>query len=280
MGGQIMLLSFKLKSSKSRFLVVARLICVVVLFSFTYCGGPQDAAAQFDGGGGGGGIDPGDLGFPTDGGDFGGGGGDLGGGGNFGGNIGGGSGVFGDDFGNVLGGEETTDLRNQGFVGPTGTRIQENGFIGQPGELSGPPLSDGASFGGGTNDVGSGGGTGGGGGRRNNQNQNTGFGGTGQVKGFQVFRSSVRANLRPQFSSPRASGSRVADRFQNRIRRIPNMGNDGAGVQISIANQTATIQGFVGSAEERSRIERQLRLEPGVYRVNNQSQIVSPYVGP
>ena len=270
-----MLLGFKYKTLTNRFLVMARLICVVVLFCLTYCGGPQDASAQFDGGG--------DFGLPTDGGDFGGGdgggdGGDFGGGGIGGGGLGGGTGgdgAFGDDFGNVLGGEQTDDQRNQGFVGATGTRIQQNGFVGPPGETSGAPLADGASFGGGTNGAGGGGGGGGGGsGGGGGNNRNSGFGGPGQEKGFQVFRSSVRANLRPRFSFPQVNGSQVADRFQNRIRRIPHMGNDGAGVQISISNRTATIQGFVGSAEERDRIERQLRLEPGVYRINDQSQIV------
>lgn len=264
-------ISFKHKSSTRRSLVIARLLCVMALFTLTYCGAPQDAAAQFDDGAGG--IDPGDLGFPTDPGDFGDtdtDGGDFGG---FGGGVGGGIGGFGGDFGSVLGGEDTDDQRNQGFIGPTGTRIQENGFVGSPGENSGPPLAAGASFGGGTNDVG-GGGAGGAGGRGNTQNQNNGFGGTGQVKGFQIFRSNVRANLRPQFSSPQVGGFESADRFQNRIRRIPSMGNDGGGVQISISNQTATIQGFVRSHEERNRIERQLRLEPGVYRINNFSQVI------
>ena len=267
-----MLLSFKLNSPIRRSLVITRLLCVIALFSFTYCGGLQDAAAQFDG------IDGGDLGGIDGGGIDGGGvdGGDLGGidGGGLGGITGGGGlgtggigGLFGDNFGNAFG-EETVDERNQGFVGPTSTFIQDNGFVGPPGPSS--PQGEG-SFGGGTNNVGGGGGGGGGG---NNQNNNTGFGGTGEIKGFQVFRSGVRANLRPRFTSPQVSGFQTADRFQNRIRRIPNMANDGGGVQISISNQTATIQGFVGSFEERSRIERQLRLEPGVYRINNQAQVI------
>ena len=265
-----MLQSLKRKSSQVPTLAIARLICLVLIFCFTYCSGPQDALAQIDGGGG---IDGGDFGFPTDGGDFG--GGDFGGDFGIGGDTDSGDvGAFGDDVAAVIGGAETTDLRNQGFVGATSTRIQENGFVGPPGESSAAPLASGASFGGGTNDVETGGARGAPG---NNRNQNTGFGGAGQVKGFEIFRSNVRANLRPQFSSPQVSGYQVADRFQNRIRRIPSMGNDAAGVQISITDQTATIQGFVGSAEESQRIERQLRLEPGVYRINNQSQIVGPY---
>ena len=249
----------------------------MAIFSLTYCGGPQDVTAQIDGGDLG--IDAGDFGIGGGGdADFGGQidtGGDLGGIGTGTGGGTGGQGAFGENIGEVLSSADTTDQRNQGFVGATGTRIQELGFIGPPGETSAPQLADGASFGGGTNDVSlASGGGGGGGGGANNQNRNTGFGGTGEMKGFEVFRSSVRANLRPRFSFPQANGNEIAGRFQNRVRRLPGMANDGAGVQISISNQTATIQGFVGSAEESKRIERQLRLEPGVYKINNQATVV------
>lgn len=249
----------------------------LVLLIFTCCIAVQDAGAQTGGGGGVGGGGN----VPVDGGGIGGGnaGGDNG--GDFGGNTGaeagtGGdndSGAFGDDpaFGEVLGGVDTTDVRNQGFVGSTGPQIQEGGFVGPPGEFSGPPLADGASFGGGVNDVNLAAGGGGG-----NQNRNAGFGGVGQqgqVKGFEVFRSSVRANLRQQFTSPNVPGYQIADRFQNRIQRLPNMGSDGTGVRISIEGKIATMAGYVRSAEESSRIERQLRLEPGVYKIENRTQI-------
>jgi hypothetical protein len=190
---------------------------------------------------------------------------------------GGGDGGFGDDaaFGEVLGGAATSDQRNQGFVGSVGTRIQESGFVGPPGETTGPPLVDGASFGGGVNDVslGTGGGNVGGG---NNRNRNAGFGGFGQqgpVKGFEVMRSSVRANLRPSFDSPQVAPEQINDRFRQTIRQLPNTSGDGEGVQISINGTTATINGWVRSREEGNRIERQLRLQPGVYRIDNQVQI-------
>ena len=240
----------------------------IVLLLFTCCCGVQDAHAQIDGGdlGGGGAIDVGNNNTDTGGGNIGTGGGDT-------------ASVFGNDenFGSVLGGVDTADVRNQGFVGSTSTVIQENGFVGPPGETSGPPLSDGASFGGGVNDVGGGTG-GGGGGAAGNQNRNTGFGAAGQqgiVKGFEVLRSSVRANLRPQFAAPQVSGSQVVQRFQNRIRQQPNMGSDGGGIQISIEGTTATMVGYAQSAEESNRVERQLRLEPGVYRIENKTQVLN-----
>ena len=179
---------------------------------------------------------------------------------------------FGDDFGSVLGDADTTDQRNQGFVGVAGTRITERGFVGPPGESTAPPLSDGGTFGGGSNNIGSTNGGGGG-----NIGGNAGFNGANQlggttIKGFEINRSNVRSILRPSFASPQIVGEQVASRFQNRIVRQPDMNADGANVQISISNRTATMQGFVQSAQEADRIERQLRLEPGVYRIDNRAR--------
>ena len=241
----------------------------LVLLIFTCCCGVQDAHAQIDGGGldGGTNIDGGVNNGGTTG--TGGTGGGTGGTGD--------SDIFGDDFGNVLSDVDTTDMRNQGFVGPVGTIIQQNGFVGPPGETSAAPLSGEGSFGGGVNNVTLGNG-GGGGGIGGNQNRNTGFGAAGQtgvVKGFEVSRSSVRANLRPQFAAPQISGSQIVQRFQNRIRQQPNMSGDGGGIQISIEGTTATMVGFAQTAQERDRVERQLRLEPGVYRIENKIQILN-----
>lgn len=247
-------------------------VVVLAIFGLTSSFGVQDARAQQgglpDGGDFGGGDD-----FGGDGGDFG--GGDFGGGGGGAGGAGGGGSAFGEDpgFGEVLGGAAAADVRNQGFVGATGERIQQEGFVGPPGESSGPPLVDGASFGGGVNDVDLGGGGGGGGGGGNQNNGSGGSGQQGTAKGFEVFRSSVRANLRPRFAAPKVRGFEIADRFQNRIRRQPKMGSDGSGVQISIEGITATMTGIVSSAQESARIERQLRLEPGVYKIENRTTV-------
>lgn len=256
-----------------------RLVTLTAILSVTFLFASQDLHAQFDGGGLGGGVGGG---IPTDGG-----GGNIGGdfagndAGNAGNNGGGNDGGnFGDDasFGEVLGGAASDDVRNQGFVGSTGTSIQESGFVGPPGETTGPPLADGANFGGGVNDVNltTGGGAGGNAGGRLN-NRNNGFGVAGQqgiVKGFEVLRSSVRANLSPQFDSPTVSPDQIENQFQQTIRRIPNMTGDGSGVQISIVGTTATVRGIVASEAEINRIERQLRLQPGVYRIDDQTQVI------
>jgi len=215
-----------------------------------------------------------DLGALQGGGDGGGGIGGLGGGGIGGGGIGGGDSGIG-DIGNAFNGGQIEDLRNQGFVGATAERIQGLGFVGPPGETSGPPLADGASIGGGVNDGGAaagggaaGGGFGGGGGGGNNQ-QN-GFGGIGQGKGFQVVRKGVRTALTPRFASPTRTTRQISTRFTNRIRRQPNMANDGGGMLVSINGRVATVSGFAQSEAERSRFIRQLRLEPGIDRIVDQ----------
>jgi len=114
---------------------------------------------------------------------------------------------------------------------------------------------------------GAGGGGGGGGGGGNQQN---GFGGVGQGKGFQVVRKGVRTALTPRFAAPTRTSREISTRFNSRIRRQPSMANDGRGLFVSINGRTATVSGFAQSAAERNRFMRQLRLEPGIDRIIDQ----------
>jgi hypothetical protein len=225
------------------------------------------------------------------------------GGGNIGGgNIGGGDNGGGQQIPNQqipdAGGEETTsatggdgligepnnveisvsdDIRNQGFVGPTSTSIVQGrdtedpsafrrnaGFIGAASDTSGPPIADGGSFGGEGINTGSGF-AGGGGGRGA-----AGFGGA--QNGFSVVRQSTRARLAPSFYAPRPQPQFVSSRFNNRLVRQPGSQNLGGNYQVRIENRTAYITG-VADRYESQRIERQLRLEPGVYSIVNQLQV-------
>lgn len=188
-------------------------------------------------------------------------------------------------------GAELEDTRNQGFVGATSVQIQELGFVGASSENSGPPLSDGASFGGGVNNSGTQAAAGGGGGGGVNGGFGGGGGGQGTLgagteNGFQVIRQSIRTRLVPLINVAPVPGEQVVSRFQNRIARQPvpqtsgppfsNQAffNGGApSVNVQIQDRTAFLTGFVGSAAERDRWERQLRLEPGVYRIVNQIEV-------
>ena len=239
---------------------------ITLLVMFTCLISSEDTFAQDFGGG----ADIGDLQTLQQTGDTGGGG--IGGGGTGGGGIGGGNGIgnFGAEEADLLSSVQIEDVRNQGFVGVTAPRIQELGFVGPPGETSGPALANGASFGGGVND-GTGGG-GGGGGNFGGRNQQNGFGGIGgQTKGFQVIRKGVRTALTPRFASPSRSTADISNRFSNRISRLPVMANGGGGLYVSINQRVATVSGYAQTEAERSRFIRQLRLEPGIDRVVDQA---------
>lgn len=227
--------------------------------------------------------------------------GDLtnGGGGGTGGDTSGGDGAI-EPVELELGGD-LEDTRNQGFVGVTADRVQELGFVGASSETSGPPLSDGATFGGGVNGSGTqagGGGGGGGGNPFGGGGVNGGFGGqnqlgTGTQNGFQVIRQNLRTNLVPLFYAAPVSNEQTVVRFQNRLARQPvpqaqyqtatgfsSPSDSISSVIVQIENRTAVLTGYVGNPAERDRWERQLRLEPGVDRIVNQIEVASGFTSP
>ena len=150
------------------------------------------------------------------------------------------------------------DLRNQGFVGPTAEVINAQGFVGPPTQNSGPELAEEASVGGNVNA---------GRGARNATTSNVQL----QQNGFVVQRQGIRARLVPSFAAPRTPGFVAQTRFQSRIVRQPVVRQLGQGVNVSVANRTATMTGFVRTDAERQILMRQLRLEPGVYQIVDQT---------
>jgi hypothetical protein len=179
--------------------------------------------------------------------------------------TGGGEGVG--ELGSAVQFEEFDDNRNQGFVGATADQIQESGFIGRS-VLLGSPLAEGASFGGGVNNVESNqiniGGTAAGG--------RGGFGAT--TNGVQIIRRSMRSRVRPSFEAPKLSEAEVSGRFERRMGLQPTDVTSSNGYSVALKNRTATISGMVGSRAESDRLVRQLRLEPGVYKVVNRLKVV------
>ncbi len=172
------------------------------------------------------------------------------------------------ELGSAVEFEEFDDTRNQGFVGVTADRIQESGFIGRS-VLLGSPLAEGASFGGGVNNVDSNqvniGGTAAGG--------RGGFGAAGN--GVQVIRRSMRSRVRPSFEAPKLSEAQVSGRFERRMGLQPSEVATSNSYSVSLKNRTATLSGSVGSKAESDRLIRQLRLEPGVYKVINRLKVVN-----
>ena len=169
------------------------------------------------------------------------------------------------ELGSAVEFDEFEDNRNQGFIGTTAEKIQESGFVGRS-ELLGSPLADGASFGGGVNNV--------------DSNQinigGTGAGGFGAAtNGVQIIRRSMRSRVRPNFDAPKLSEAQVAGRFERRMDLQPGDIASSKNYSVSLKNRTATISGSVGSRADSDRLTRQLRLEPGVYKVVNRLKIAN-----
>ncbi|MFT5304158.1 MAG: hypothetical protein ACI87E_002650 [Mariniblastus sp.] len=164
------------------------------------------------------------------------------------------------DIGGSIDIETTPDQRNQGFIGQTAEGIQSLGFIGRPGEISGPGLSDDATLGGGVNDS-------------IQNNFNIGSNNAGAQNGFSVTRRNVRARIRPRFYAPQRSPNQVVSQFQNRFISQPGSTIAPESYTIRVENKTAFLSGAVRNQAESQRLVRQLRLEPGVYKIDNQLQV-------
>lgn len=165
-------------------------------------------------------------------------------------------------------GGDGIDRRNQGFIGATGERIiATNGFVGAPSETLGPVLdtASGATFGGGVNDQTQG----------SVLNPNTSGYQPAQNNGVLIERRGIRARLRPRFASPMISSARIADQFSSNIARQPSAVGLAGRFSISVENKTATIRGTVSTVQQAYQIEQQLRLQPGVYKIINQLQVMN-----
>ena len=159
---------------------------------------------------------------------------------------------------------EFEDNRNQGFVGVTSDQIDERGFVGGLSQFVGG--SSEGSFGGGNNS---------GSGRTSAGRGRTGAGGGqgGSQLGFEVTRPKfIRARMRPAFSVQRPAPEQIADRFVSHARRLPQT-IPMESIKVEVQDGVATITGTVASPQQAEKIERQLRLEPGVYRIVNKLQV-------
>ncbi|MFK7766495.1 MAG: BON domain-containing protein [Mariniblastus sp.] len=162
------------------------------------------------------------------------------------------------------------NTRNQGFVGSTSASIlnPEVGFVGAASNTSGPPLVEDATFGGGVND-----------GfdaaqfQPTQPTQNQGF--NAPQNRVEVIRRSIRAKLRPSFYAPRPNGQQVSTRFNNRFVRQPGSQIVGNGYSVVVENRKAVLTGVVNTAADSDRLVRQLRLEPGVYQIENRLRVVN-----
>lgn len=177
-----------------------------------------------------------------------------------------------DDAASLDLGGQGEDNRNQGFVGATAPGVTENNFVGAASQTFGA-LAEGATFGGGVNDGATSSvpsGAGGGGGRFGGG----GAGGFGAVNGGgSVIRSSLRTRLRPSFTAPRIAPQVIEGNFYNNIARQPSAQSLVGRYQVFVENKSATVVGTVNTRAEADRLIRQLRLQPGIYEIDNQLQV-------
>lgn len=241
-------------------------VAVLAMVVLALSSGVSLTFAQGGGGGGGDGNNGGGIDIP----DIGGG---IGNGDQLGGTNGGGTNNVGDAEGptsiqDLLDGiqnqAEEIDIDNnrlQPFVGRSIIRYGEQ-------TAGAHPRSNASSPGGG---VTTGGGGGFGGGARGNQAR----GGQGLQAGNNVIiRKSLRTRLSSRIVLASPSSSRqVSSRFQQRLTRIPTTDLASQGVQVRVENKIAYLTGVVGSTQERNRVERMARLEPGIYKIQNQIQV-------
>ena len=164
------------------------------------------------------------------------------------------------DFDLPVPNNEFEDERQQPFVGPSTERFEEQG-LGHPRSRLGP---GGSSQGGGFS-FDFGGFQGGRGG---------GAAGQGTGNGFQVVRGNLRTRVVPRIEvTTRPSANQVTARCQQVLNRVLVNYRLPSSVQVEMAEGVAYLKGSVSSAEVKDRLERMLRLEPGVSRIENQIEV-------
>lgn len=178
---------------------------------------------------------------------------------------------IGDDAMLDIGGEqfEFEEITNA-FVGSTGATIAEDGFVGSIQEsMTGQTAGTGGGSTGGNTGLRNAGNTG-----RGLNSGLGGFGGSQYVQ--QIPRGGVRARLVNRVGGVRPTGQFVRERVESRFLQTPALQSSSlAGVSISVDNGTATLTGVASSQEIADRLVRQLRLEPGVYKVDNRLSVAS-----
>ncbi len=101
-----------------------------------------------------------------------------------------------------------------------------------------------------------------------------GAGGGGLDNGFRVFRTqSIRSRVVPAFRSQVPAPQTVASRFSRRISTLPTTRQFTNSINVAMRGREAVITGTAENQQQLDRIQRQLRLEPGVSSIVNQAMI-------
>ena len=104
-----------------------------------------------------------------------------------------------------------------------------------------------------------------------------GFGGANQFnmqQQGQQGETTIRASIKLGFSVPRPSGTARAEAIATRLSRIP-LNADLSGVNLLVSGDTVVLSGSIDDPDSARLIERLMLLEPGIYNVQNELQVVS-----
>ncbi len=98
-------------------------------------------------------------------------------------------------------------------------------------------------------------------------------GGGGAQNFFVVTRRSIRSRVRATFAHPTVPNNVRSQAYNNRLARIPGMATVSNSVRMQVNGRVATLTGTVRTKEQKGLVERQARLEPGVFQIVNQIKI-------
>ncbi len=99
---------------------------------------------------------------------------------------------------------------------------------------------------------------------------------TAQQNGFEVARRGLRTRINPQIVvNNRMTPAQHSTEMRQRLARIPAVAELAANINVSIQGTTAVLTGTVATEDERERIIRMTRLEPGIFRIDDQITIAN-----
>ena len=84
----------------------------------------------------------------------------------------------------------------------------------------------------------------------------------------------IRMSLRVAFEYPRPNSSQVSTALVQRLERLPQI-ETLPGLEVSIDRGTATLRGMVATQRARELAERLIRLEAGIWRVQNELMVAA-----
>ena len=108
--------------------------------------------------------------------------------------------------------------------------------------------------------------------------RNAGGDGTGNTNGFNVDRTTpIRSRVVRAFRAPTIAPVSIANRVNRRLSSLPATRQFSDSMDVAMRGRTAVISGTARSQTQIDRVKRQLRLEPGVSRIETQVRLIQGF---